>query len=278
MSCWVVWSPAVSLNLLDGCSPTTENHHPPTRDRKTLMSAQHNFDRPSARCERVSRVLRRLFAASMVCALTVGSPVIANVHGQLLLPAGSNRMQVFEDDGVWTAPRHRVSHAFVLLCGPGGGGGEASLVQQYGGGGGPGGSVLTTIPVRGGGTYTITIGRGGEGAVGLGADGMPGGATTFAGPQGQILARADGGQGGTFDANQFARGGAGGEGVAHPDGGLVRRGRISTSTQGGELDQLCATFAPDSRGSGGFGAFYDFSQNANVPAKPGQDGWALVIW
>lgn len=202
------------------------------------------------------------------------------------LPGGFTGMQAFAEDGTWTAPGRRVGHVLVLLCGAGGGGAGMLDFPLSGGGGGAGASVLTTIPVEAGVTYTIAIGHGGEGGAVPGVEGAPGGPTTFQDPQG-VLAQGGAGAAGVYNAERTRGvGGAGGEGQAHADGGIVRPGgdaggpflEAVTARTPGEIDALCTTFAPDRRGRGGEGGFYQHDRNLIIPGQPGQAGWALLIW
>jgi hypothetical protein len=191
-------------------------------------------------------------------------------------------MQEYLSDSDWVAPPG-VDHLFVLLCGAGGGGASARVASgssdTQGAGGGAGGTVMSMIGVTPGGTYGITVGRGGQPGAGVQEAGQPGGFTRITDPSWAELARADGGDGGAYDANGQRLPGLGAAGFYHLNGGFVRRGgNGSPLAGGGGVHQLCSTYSVDHVGGGGNGGSYNpFTQQLN-PGLPGENGWALLIW
>jgi hypothetical protein len=243
---------------------------------------------------RYARPRGGLLTTMAVCGVMAAEPLMSQetARSQLSLPdrghlglaAAFNGMQAFAEDGTWTAPGQGLGrqggHVLALLCGAGGGGAGGQQTAQsdnQGSGGGGGGSVLATVPVTPGATYVITIGRGGEPGIGLYEEGQAGTATTLTSSSGVELARADAGGGGTYDEANFPVPGLGGAGFVIGDGGLIYRGSNGPRF-GGELDQLCLTFAPDERGGGGRGGVFPQPPFEPSPGLRGENGWVLLIW
>ena len=121
--------------------------------------------------------------------------------------------------GTFTVDSGEVTDGVILMAGGGGAGGS-----QVGGGGGGGGLIHRTSAVFTPGTYTYSVGYGGQHVIPAGRNGNPGGDTTltFPGshPYGNITNRAKGGGGGGGHQTPGARpGGSGGGGGAPPTGG-----------------------------------------------------------
>lgn len=146
-----------------------------------------------------------------------------------------------------------------LAVGGGGGGGT-----QYGGGGGGGGLVYTTPgAMYGPGSYPVTVGAGGLGAVGngiSGQDGANGGNSVFDPSGANIVAFGGGGGAGITTGHNGGSGGGGG-GVATNAGGLGTLGQgnnggnaTGSGTNGGGGGGGCGAVGGDAVGGGAGGS------------------------
>lgn len=177
----------------------------------------------------------------------------------------------FTTTGTFTVPEG-VTGVEVSLWG--GGGGGAGADEAGDGGGGGGGSVAwcsVLLPVLSG-TYTVTVGGGGDAGV-QGAAGTDGGTTTLTGPQGTVLARAGGGSGGGPDSAGGASGtpGPGGTASCESATGMAINGDPSELGIGGPVAEA-GLLPPEFTGAGGDGG------NTDSAAEAGGTGFALVRW
>lgn len=118
----------------------------------------------------------------------------------------------FTSSGTYTAPSTTTA-VNLLVVGGGGGGGGCSSAFVAGGGGAGGVIYLNDLPVTSGGTYSVTIGEGGEGgnaAASSASIGEDGGDTTFVySPSVNIIGEGGGGAG-YVSGNQRPGGSGGG--------------------------------------------------------------------
>tara|TARA_B100000963_G_scaffold326688_1_gene313922 strand:+ start:619 stop:2274 length:1656 start_codon:yes stop_codon:yes gene_type:complete len=209
-------------------------------------------------------------------------------QGGTVSTSGNNRIHTFTSSGTFTT----AFNAGVELLVVGGGGGGAGAFAGGGGAGGmvhdPSGATMTS------GSYTITVGQGGQGGLGWQAvNGMRGnnGGDSVA----FSLTGKGGGGGGSFDytyngsanANQIAQiGGCGGGGAAVQGsmadsarfGAASNQGNFSGATSygtGGGNGQSAAQLS-NYHGGGGGGAS-QAGINASSQAGDGGDGQAISI-
>ena len=209
-------------------------------------------------------------------------------QGGTVSTSGNNRIHTFTSNGTFTT----AFNAGVELLVVGGGGGGAGSFAGGGGAGGmvhdPSGATMTS------GSYTITVGQGGQGGLGWQAvNGMRGnnGGDSVA----FSLTGKGGGGGGSFDytyngsanANQIAQiGGCGGGGAAVQNsmadsarfGGASNQGNFSGATSygtGGGNGQSAAQLS-NYHGGGGGGASQAGIDATNV-AGNGGNGQAISI-
>lgn len=191
----------------------------------------------------------------------------------------------------------------VCAIGAGGGGGAGAAVnsafQQGGAGGGGGAIVWATFPsfLLTDTTYYIGIQRGGapgsgsvvSGVPGTGADGQPGGTSSFYDTSGKILVLADGGDGGPGGAGANVKVGAGGyvsqsipawSGLNGCPGGFVENViDIVTIPSATDIFNNSTTIRSNAQfgewgfGAGGGGAGGGVSASLLAPAGSGSDGY-----
>jgi len=135
----------------------------------------------------------------------------------------------FTSPGTYTAPA--TTTAINLLVVGGGGGGADGHPSYVGGGGGAGGLIyLNNLPVTSGGTYSVTIGEGGEGTGYPGpGTGEDGGDTTFAYSPSVNIIGEGGGASGYTSGSQRPGGSGGGMSNQPPVGNTGGTGTQSTN-------------------------------------------------
>ena len=135
----------------------------------------------------------------------------------------------FTSPGTYTAPA--TTTAINLLVVGGGGGGADGHPSYVGGGGGAGGLIyLNNLPVTSGGTYSVTIGEGGEGTGYPGpGTGEDGGDTTFVYSPSVNIIGEGGGASGYTSGSQRPGGSGGGMANQPPVGNTGGTGTQSTN-------------------------------------------------
>jgi hypothetical protein len=199
-----------------------------------------------------------------------------------------NTSQIFTASGTYTVPAG-ITSVTVECWGGGGSGGGSSNGSNAAGGGGGGAYSKSTLAVTPGGAYTVTVGTGALGVVGM--SGAAGGDTWF-GTSGTILAKGGnggtaGGSGSTGGAGGLSTssigttkysGGNGGNGFTGGDGagggGGSSGGYSSVGGNGGAGITLntggTAGVAPSGGGSGGTGGAT--ASNGSPGVSPGGGG------
>ena len=203
----------------------------------------------------------------------------------------------------WTDPSGTGSYsananetAEILIIAGGGGGGTSG---GEGGGGGAGGLLYygsetpktptgSAVTLASGQTYTATIGAGGTGATGYGANGgngTVGGNSTFTGSGLSLTAAVGGGTGGNYPSNGAGHGtgvdgGSGGGGGGNASGGGNQNGGNETSGQGhaGANGHIHGSGQFEGGGGGGAGAAgQSGSSTAGFQGGAGGVGLAYAI-
>lgn len=196
----------------------------------------------------------------------------------------------FHTSGTYTWPAD-VKFIDVIVTGAGGGGGgcKATTANEtyFGAGGGGGGTALglirATDPGAGPGTYTVTVGSGGTGAVGA-APGSAGGDSVF------MTLTGNGGGGGKRDTADNTAGGTGGSasgGYKQIAGGAGEDGQSTTRSisgkgggsywgGGGIASNLMAPINRGSVGDGGGGAYDMLFRGTNGTGANGGNGFVLI--
>jgi len=164
----------------------------------------------------------------------------------------------------WTVPAGVTSVSVV--CVGGGGGGRAGSSSSGGAGGGGALTYRNNIAVTPGATYSIQIGRGGNGIAGLGGGGAGDGAASWF--QSSSVCNANGGGGG-LGSNGVWAGGAGGTSSA-PTGGASFAGGAGGGGQ--NTQRAGGGGAGGYAGAGGRGGGRDPSAGTNNNAAAGAGG------
>ena len=159
---------------------------------------------------------------------------------------GANTFTLSRQTEVW----------FLVVAGGGAGGGDC------GGGGGAGGFVESNHVVFAAGTYTITVGNGGQ------SGGANGGYSAISIGGGDIARAVGGGGGGSFGGRAGAAGGSGGGGANGGTGGPCTLGQ---GYAGGDAASRCMG------GGGGAGGPGEYGSHSGGPGDPGGPGKASEI-
>ena len=129
--------------------------------------------------------------------------------------------------------------ARTLVVGGGGAGGTSTLTTAGAGGGGGGGGFIDQTQMIGAGSYTVTVGKGGEAATTLDkARGKNGGPSSFIGGSVSITAYGGGGGGAQSKGNEhdddvyIGSGGGGSRASGNSDGGNATAGQGSAGGKG----------------------------------------------
>jgi hypothetical protein len=211
-------------------------------------------------------------------------------------------IQEFTSSGTLTVPSG-VTHLLVEMWGGGGGGGGSASIAP-GSGGGAGGYTRAVVPVTSGAAYHIVVGSGGaagsdgvitctlSGCTSTSASGTPGkngGSSEITDSSSNLLARAEGGAGGSPGTAvaegltilpSCGPGGAGGVGTSSTN---------SIGRTGGSGQQCNLTSAPSASGAGGIPTIGSIPQSgaaggAGVPVgtsgaqNAGSAGYILITY
>jgi hypothetical protein len=201
-----------------------------------------------------------------------------------------NGIEQFTASNTFTIPAG-ITNLLVELWGAGGGGGyykSGNPTDCLEAGGGSGGYSRAVIAVTPGATYTVTVGKGGHGAIAPGLSGAgpatAGGDSEILDSSGNVLADAGGGQPPTYDCGG-GPGGAGGSGGT----GTNIVGRPGNSGAGPNASNDGVPSVPPPQGSivlpngAGNGAGVDTctppgSDICYAPGVSGADGYVLLTW
>lgn len=200
-------------------------------------------------------------------AADAGKTVVVSYKGtgNLVWARETSQAFIFQTPGTYTitAPPWAT---FALLSGCGGGGGGGGTA--YGGVGGLGGHVINYyVPVTSDTTYTVIVGKGGDGGLYSNSSGVlpssSGGITSF----GNLLSLGGGGGGSSWNNTPGTTGSSPIlAGYLEPVKGVI--------AGGGFFGTSGATGKPGTgHGSGGGGG-----SNYNSPGNPGTDGLLIVMW
>jgi hypothetical protein len=222
-------------------------------NKKKLLGDRSASSRIHAIKESTNSAYRNTYATGYRVKNTNDSNVVAQAtararsHGasvprmitgaNLLIPRTRDIIQSFTTVGTfsWTAPPATKNVTYLIVGGGGGGGGA----HDNGGGAGGGAGVVLygSIVVTPGMTYSVTVGAGGNGGIGIGTSGGVSGSSTN-GSSGQnssfgplIASGGGGGKGrGIYLSGRSGYGGAAGSGTTPASGG---EGGAGGSTGGG---------------------------------------------
>jgi hypothetical protein len=188
------------------------------------------------------------------------------VKGGIVYEVGSYQINAFETSGTLQVPSNL--DVDILIVAGGGGGGDPAQAN-YGGGGGAGGLIFKPNYQINQGTYTATVGSGGDGAGATGGFANEGGNSEIFG-----LTAIGGGRGGDNNRSSSNGGSGGGGGYNNPGGS----GLQPASADGGFGNDGGNGTSSENSAAGGGGAGEPGNDGAAIEVPDGGDGLNYTIF